>query len=336
MRCLEASSASRRSGVGWAKRSAPTRNGGSAFPSVTFSSPKTFKSFQQVFTATKRILRGGLPRVGTLRFALHTLPGICQTLEFHGVRMMILIGFICFAVYSATVKLGWRYFLVSLLFLAIISTFATIGLRGANGPTAVGVIMFVGTILQAFFIAHGIKWLCLLIKYSLKLPAFFREVRVNSERIGLASFLATKIKNSLADLLKKELQDFIACASSSWRRKIVTLCIVLSVPCYTLLVKFSVANQAQTIAAGRPYCILVATTRQAKNNYSNKYYQYKDYKPADRFIDTLGLYMRGDGGINHAVLVVGDRPNAISYHWSYLNHRFIEGSYGGSKSDCRK
>ncbi len=38
--------------------------------------------------------------------------------------------------------------------------------------------------------------------------------------------------------------------------------------------------------------------------------------------------MRGHGGYNHAVLVVGPLLASKTYHWSYWQNRFVEGSYG--------
>ena len=45
--------------------------------------------------------------------------------------------------------------------------------------------------------------------------------------------------------------------------------------------------------------------------------------------------MRGRGGYHHAVLVVGDVARPETYHWSYVEHGFVEGTYGPFPIVCR-
>lgn len=83
---------------------------------------------------------------------------------------------------------------------------------------------------------------------------------------------------------------------------------------YSVFVSISVRGQSVQIASGQPYCVQAASSRSG-------------YLPVRSFTDTLGLLMRGHGGYNHAVLIVGTLNSAKAYHWSYWQHRFVEGSY---------
>ena len=82
---------------------------------------------------------------------------------------------------------------------------------------------------------------------------------------------------------------------------------------YSRLVSASPQAGAAAIAAGRPFCVQVPGG--------------DDYRPAHAH-DRPGRDMWGHGGVHHAVLVVGDARTPETYHWSYLNNRFMEGGYG--------
>jgi hypothetical protein len=90
---------------------------------------------------------------------------------------------------------------------------------------------------------------------------------------------------------------------------------------YAHHVSQSLRGQAQDIAASRPFCVQVP----GKDSY----------QAVGAAGDTLGLLMRGHGGYHHAVLVVGDVRTPDTYHWSYLHHRFIKGTYGPFPIVCR-
>lgn len=84
---------------------------------------------------------------------------------------------------------------------------------------------------------------------------------------------------------------------------------------------YSLRSQAASLAAGGNFCVQVAGE--------------DGYVPARGWRDTLGLLMRGHGGLHHAVLVVGDERRPATWHWSYLRNRFVPGTYGPHPVVCR-
>lgn len=85
--------------------------------------------------------------------------------------------------------------------------------------------------------------------------------------------------------------------------------------------------QAIAIAAGQPFCVQVA--RDASDR---KGQVYVPVRTAD---DTSGLHLAGRIAHHHAVLVVGDDAESLTFHWSRVKHRFVEGTYGPFPIVCQ-
>jgi hypothetical protein len=82
---------------------------------------------------------------------------------------------------------------------------------------------------------------------------------------------------------------------------------------YSLYVMYSARTSAQQIAAGRPYCVQVASG--------------DNYRSVTGGLDLLGLRMRSGRGLRHAVLAVKNGNVLEMYHWSYFNNRFVQHPY---------
>lgn len=104
----------------------------------------------------------------------------------------------------------------------------------------------------------------------------------------------------------------------SFLRPVVALALIVSA--YSVLVLLSAKNGAERIAGSKPYCIQVATER--------------GYRKLSTSLQLAGFYMRGDGPMNHAVLVVGPPASSKLYHWSYYTNRFEPGAYGDPPIYC--
>jgi len=82
---------------------------------------------------------------------------------------------------------------------------------------------------------------------------------------------------------------------------------------YSLFVMHSARVSAQQIAAGRSYCVQVASG----NNY----------RSVTSRLDLLGFRMMGDGPPHHAVLMVKSGSALEMYHWSYFHNAFVQSDY---------
>jgi len=107
-------------------------------------------------------------------------------------------------------------------------------------------------------------------------------------------------------------------------RRFLLLIVFLAAACcalfaYSRLVAVSPQAQAAALAGGRPFCVQVPAG--------------SGYRPAG-IGDGPGPRMWGRGGVHHAVLVIGDARRPETWHWSYLQNRFIEGSYGPHPIVC--
>lgn len=106
-------------------------------------------------------------------------------------------------------------------------------------------------------------------------------------------------------------------------RRILTTIAALGtvlVTAWTISMIFSVRESAKVIAGHDPYCIQVAKPGA--------------YKEATSYFDLSWLHMRGQGSLNHAILVVGDSDNPKLYHWSYYGKSFEDGAYGNPPIFC--
>ncbi|WP_372013647.1 hypothetical protein [Pseudoxanthomonas sp. 10H] len=90
---------------------------------------------------------------------------------------------------------------------------------------------------------------------------------------------------------------------------------------YGVHVSFRLRSEAVELAGDQPWCLQVAPRGSGLDDPAG-------YRPVRGFVDTLGVWMRGRGAYHHAVLVVGDLPQARTWHWSYWKRRFVDGSYG--------
>lgn len=90
---------------------------------------------------------------------------------------------------------------------------------------------------------------------------------------------------------------------------------------YSLYVMQSAQSSAQETASALPYCIQIATS-------------HGEYRSIRGLIELAGLYMKSDGAINHAVLVVGNPDKPALYHWSYMENQFEEGAFGEPPIYC--
>ncbi|QSB00646.1 hypothetical protein JWZ98_18595 [Methylomonas sp. EFPC1] len=90
---------------------------------------------------------------------------------------------------------------------------------------------------------------------------------------------------------------------------------------YSLYVMQSAKSSAEETASTFPYCIQIATGGS-------------EYKSIRGLIELAGLYMRSNGTINHAVLVIGNPDQPVLYHWSYMENQFIEGAFGEPPIYC--
>ena len=90
---------------------------------------------------------------------------------------------------------------------------------------------------------------------------------------------------------------------------------------YSTYVSTHLRGEAVTLAADQPWCLQVVSHRSDRDDPVG-------YRPVRGFVDTLGLWMHGRGAYHHAVLVVGELPEARTWHWSYWKNRFVAGSYG--------
>jgi len=107
----------------------------------------------------------------------------------------------------------------------------------------------------------------------------------------------------------------------SVRCLVLTGCAAIAVAvAYSAFVMQSAKAGAELVAAGRPYCIEVATSTGS-------------YETLRSRIDLAGFYMRGNGA-NHAVLVVRDSGKLELYHWSYRHNRFESGANIGPLIYC--
>lgn len=126
--------------------------------------------------------------------------------------------------------------------------------------------------------------------------------------------------------MKNHPRSYTRLSDSNFRDLLKILLILSLMPLailfYSLRVKDQIATQAEQIADGEPYCILVPKGDSG-------------YRPAKNFTDTMGLLMRGSNAQNHAVLVVGYQEHPKTYHWSYFNFGFEEGALTtGRRDDC--
>lgn len=77
---------------------------------------------------------------------------------------------------------------------------------------------------------------------------------------------------------------------------------------YSLYVMHSTSASAERVAAGRPYCVQVASN--------------DNYRSVANRLDLLGLRMMGNRSVSHAVLAVKNGSRLDTYHWSYFNNAF--------------
>ena len=103
----------------------------------------------------------------------------------------------------------------------------------------------------------------------------------------------------------------------------------VSLQTYGEKVSRDLRTQARDIAAGKPFCVQVPKVVHRFGRPETRYRAARD------FSDTWGLRMRGHGGYHHAVLVVGDVARPETFHWSYVEHGFVEGTYGPFPIVCR-
>jgi hypothetical protein len=83
-----------------------------------------------------------------------------------------------------------------------------------------------------------------------------------------------------------------------------------------------VAQRAEEIAAGRPYCIQVA---DAKTRYAT----------ADKLLNLSGLTMKAPGIQHHAVLQIGQNHKTELLYWSYRKITFVPGvNIQRPRSEC--
>ena len=89
----------------------------------------------------------------------------------------------------------------------------------------------------------------------------------------------------------------------------------------------SLRTQAIEIAAGQPFCVQVA--QDASDG------EGQVYVPVRTPDDTSGLHLAGRDAHHHAVLLVGDGVKPQRFHWSRMEQRFVEGTYGPFPIVCQ-